>query len=568
MSIRRKTLAPGRPLFYATAMAFAGSAVGLLVESHAGRPTKVEGNPDHPASLGATDIFHQASVLTLYDPDRSQTVTALGQHAHLGRGPGRHPRCHAEAAPTARRRAAPVDAKPSSRRRSPGKSKPLLKDLARGQVARLRADSPGHGLAGGADGIWRSRSTRSTTSARPTWCFRWMPTSCSAVREASATRPTSWRGGGSGRPSRMPPDGADESALRGRNGRKLHRRQGRPSAGACGPARSRVWRGPLATKLGVATDGETAAERYRPLENGSPRWPRTSRRHRGRCLVLAGDRQPPVVHLLAHAINDHLGNVGQTVTYTAPIDARPGDRTQSLRELVEDMEQGRVELLVILGGNPVYTAPADLNFAEHLQKVPLRIHHGLYRRRDLVPVPLAPARGPLPGSLERCAGLRRNGVDRAALDRAAVPRPVRPRSAGAAGRAARNSRPGDRPRALAKALGRPAREGIFEQFWQQALHDGVIPGTAFQPKRSSSRKAGKSHCELMRRAESGRAAEREKRLPSRARLPKPHLVGEGRSWKSSSSRTRRSTTARGPITAGSRNCPSRSRNSPGATPPS
>src|SRR6202047_3629425 len=69
---------PGKPLFYATAMSVAGIATGVLAESHLGRPTKIEGNPEHPASLGATDAAMQASLLTLYDPDRSQVVTRNG----------------------------------------------------------------------------------------------------------------------------------------------------------------------------------------------------------------------------------------------------------------------------------------------------------------------------------------------------------------------------------------------------------------------------------------------------------------------------------------------------------
>src|ERR1700685_1740029 len=70
---------PGRPLFYATSMPLAGVATGLLVESNMGRPTKIEGNPEHPGSLGGTDVFAQASVLTLYDPDRSQTAIHEGR---------------------------------------------------------------------------------------------------------------------------------------------------------------------------------------------------------------------------------------------------------------------------------------------------------------------------------------------------------------------------------------------------------------------------------------------------------------------------------------------------------
>src|SRR5205807_1945742 len=102
--------------------------------------------------------------------------------------------------------------------------------------------------------------------------------------------------------------------------------------------------------------------------------------HRGASIVLVGGEASPFVHACAHALNDKLGNVGKTVFYTDPVEANSVDQTQSLRELVQDIDAGKVEMLVIIGGNPAYNTPADLrlNF-ERLKKINLRVHHGLYK---------------------------------------------------------------------------------------------------------------------------------------------------------------------------------------------
>ena len=123
--------------------------------------------------------------------------------------------------------------------------------------------------------------------------------------------------------------------------------------------------------------------------------------HRGASLVIAGDGQPPAVHALAHAMNEALGNVGRTVIYTDTVEAAPVDQVQSLRDLVGDMNAGLVDLLVIVGGNPAYTAPADLKFADAMAKVNTRVHLSLYDDETSALVPLADPRSALPRSVER-----------------------------------------------------------------------------------------------------------------------------------------------------------------------
>src|SRR5581483_7505447 len=94
----------------------------------------------------------------------------------------------------------------------------------------------------------------------------------------------------------------------------------------------------------------------------------------GRSIVIAGDEQPPIVHAIAHAINQALGNHGTTITLTESPEVMPVNQLESFRELVTDMHAGKVQALIMLGGNPVFDAPADFKFLEALDKVPFRAH--------------------------------------------------------------------------------------------------------------------------------------------------------------------------------------------------
>jgi molybdopterin-containing oxidoreductase family iron-sulfur binding subunit len=463
----------GRPLYYATAMTLGGCGVGLLVESHSGRPTKIEGNLEHPASLGATDLFHQASILTLYDPDRSQTVTHLGQTATWEDA-------------VAVLRTEMENQRPERGRGLRLLSETVLSPTLGAQIqALLRAfpEAKWHQY----EPLARDNAHRGTVLAlgRPVNTYYRFHDLEHNVPKADvvlsldcdflASGPGSLRYTAefmAGR--RVRSTQAQMNRLYvvepgvSCTGAKADHRLAVPAADVEGIARA------IATRLGVQGTGPGA---------GPARWldavARDLQAHRGRCVVLAGDRQPPAVHLLAHVLNDRLGNVGQTVFHTDPIAAQPVDEAASLAELVEDMQDNRVKVLVILGGNPVYTAPADLSFQEHLDRVPLRFHLSLYQDETS-----RHCHWHLPEThyLEAWSDTRAfEGTE-------SIVQPlIAPLYSGVSAHDVLAVMEGGvRTPAyeIVRASWRRRRphEADFERFWQTAVHDGVVQGTRFEPR--------------------------------------------------------------------------------------
>jgi molybdopterin-containing oxidoreductase family iron-sulfur binding subunit len=145
--------------------------------------------------------------------------------------------------------------------------------------------------------------------------------------------------------------------------------------------------------------------------------------HKGRALVHAGREQPVEVHFLADAINGALGAFGKTIRPIEPVAASPMQHQQSLQELAADMIAGRVDTLLMLETNPLYSAPVDLDFAAALKRVPLSVSLALYADETAEGEHLADSGHPRIRSLERCARVRRHSHNPAAAGTQAVRRP-------------------------------------------------------------------------------------------------------------------------------------------------
>jgi MoCo/4Fe-4S cofactor protein with predicted Tat translocation signal len=365
-------LVPGKPLFYATAMPFPGGATPLLVRSSMGRPTKVEGNDLHPASQGAADLYAQASVLGLYDPDRSETIKNRGEvrtyTAFLGEIStllvGQRPKQGA-----------------GLRFLTETVTSPTLAAQLRGILRAL----PGARWyqwepAGSNNGSLGVRQTLGDF-ATPIYNFAAADRVLSLDSNFLECGPGALRYAREFASRRRPVDGNRDEISR------LYSLETTPSNTgffadnrlAVKPSEFETVVRAIAAGVGApgagganATGAADAFVRAVVADLAAPE-------RRGKSVVIAGDEQSPAVHALAHAMNAALGNVGKTVGYVGAVEENPVDQLNDLRTLVSEMDAGAVDILVIIGGNPVYTTPIDLKLDEaRMKKVGTAVHLSLY----------------------------------------------------------------------------------------------------------------------------------------------------------------------------------------------
>jgi molybdopterin-containing oxidoreductase family iron-sulfur binding subunit len=357
-----ENLIPGKPIYFASAFALGGVATGVLVESHMNRPTKIEGNPDHPSSLGASDAFMQASILGLYDPDRSQVVRKYGDTATWGEFLGALQPLLANA-------------------KTNGAGLRILTQTVTSptlgaQMQTLLAQYPGmkwhQWEAANHDNIREGGRLAFGSYVNVTYDF----TKADIV--VSLDGDFLDEGPGHLRYAR---DFASRRKVRKGQNRGMNRLwaidAGITSTGSIAdhrvmirPSQLEGWARAILAGVGGSNPVAPAPEHAKFL--GA--LVKDLQANRGTSVVVVGEEASPAVHALAHAINATLGNIGSTVLVSDSIEVAPTNQRASLGELVRDMNAGAVQALIMLGGNPVFDAPADYHFKEALDRVPFRAH--------------------------------------------------------------------------------------------------------------------------------------------------------------------------------------------------
>jgi molybdopterin-containing oxidoreductase family iron-sulfur binding subunit len=364
---------PGVPSHYATAVEHEGAALGLLVTCYDGRPVKVEGNPLHPASLGGTDVLAQASVLDLYDPDREVRVVRNDRGQAVGRT---WDEFFAEALPIVR-----------AHRASGGRG---LRVLAAPSSSPTLEAVRARFLDAFPDAVWHEWAPldRASERASAEWAFgrplrpvyRLDRARVIVSLDADLLIHHPWgvrhaRDFAEGRRA----DGtsmnrlyAVETAYGLTGGVADHRIAVAPSVVpvvAAKLAAALLRKGlPLRTDLEGLRQALAAFERH-PFDHPAiDAMAADLLAHRGRGVVAAGPRHPAVVHSLVHFLNEALGNTGETVILAADREFDREPQKTTAIALARDLDAGRVETLLVLGGNPVYDGLADHALAERIAR--------------------------------------------------------------------------------------------------------------------------------------------------------------------------------------------------------
>jgi molybdopterin-containing oxidoreductase family iron-sulfur binding subunit len=477
--VNELTLA-GEAEYYATIMDLGGQALGLVVRSNDGRPTKIEGNPAHPSSLGAANAYAQASVLDVYDPDRSKTVRKDGRPVIVKDSRGndkdtgwqeftKFAKDHFEKLKSSQGAGLRFLTESSSSPSLRELKDHVLKTFPQAEWHIYDAISQDNALQGAQIAFGQPAHTH--------YAFDKADVILAVDSDFLALDPQSVVNTKKFSRKRRVATEKDEM-------NRLYAVESHFSVtGAMADHRLRLQSGKIASllaavakKLSVATPGvEALAGKFR----GDQKWidavAKDLENHKGKSIVTVGARQPAAVHALGHLINQALGNVGEMVRFTQSFNSAFESAVASIKNLAQAMDGGQVNTLVILGGNPVFTAPADLGFTDKLKKVATRIHLGLDNDETA---------HECNWHINAAHYLEAWGDGRAYDGTASVQQPlIEPLYDGKTALeilALISGYPQQKPYDIVREYWKKQMAGAdFDKAWARALHDGVIANTAF-----------------------------------------------------------------------------------------